>query len=281
MGGLPGGVQWQLPPCQIRHGSQPHWTMPRGCGCSELFTAMPPPLPPAATKVGSAPQHGGHGTLFPASPGVPRQVAATGGASGCSVPSSPRSVVISNAWTPAAPGQPLHPTVLRVTPAPPGTRGFKCGQSRAALPRGLPAMPRPCGVMQEKHPQRSPDGRPPLLSRMAPAEGHGHCPPLLHAFLGWPLPSPASHPLPEALNGHGDEEPGGVRTPSPPGWVGSPPGPCHTPPRGLRRCRACPRRAWGGAGGVPPAPLCSSAPGGLAGANALFTPTQLLKTPRP
>lgn len=57
------------------------------------------------TNTGSAPQHGGDRTLLPASPPVPRQIAATGGASGCSALSSPLLLRV----TPGAAGPSQHP----------------------------------------------------------------------------------------------------------------------------------------------------------------------------
>lgn len=252
---LPRGVQRQLPSCQIHHGLRPRWTVPL---CSEPFTALTPPLPPTATKAGSALQHSGDGTLLPASPGVPRQIPATGGASGCSTLRSPRSLSI----TPGLPqprallDSPHHPTILRVAPRPRETCSSKRRQNIAAG-KGT----RPCSVVWASNPRPQ-------------ARGTGHVPPTSRLSQSTPSqprapsrPSRVPADAAESFHGHGGEEPGGPRTPSPPGWAGSPPGPCCLLHRGLWRCRACPCRAWGGAGGA--SPQHRSAPGSSVGSRVL------------
>lgn len=172
---LPRGVQRQLPSCQIHHGLRPRWTVPL---CSEPFTALTPPLPPTATKAGSAPQHGGDGTLLPASPGVPRQIPATGGASGCSTLRSPRSLSIT-------PG----------LPSAPGTAGQPPPSHR---PQGSPQTPRDL-QLQAQAEHSSWEGDPSLQRGMgeqpqAPGEGHGPRPPHFTPFSVDPFP--AQGPIP-------------------------------------------------------------------------------------
>lgn len=211
-------------------------------------------------------------------------------------------VIISNAWTPTAPGTAGRPPPSHRAQSNPQTprdlqlRVWAGHSSWEGDPSpGVPAMPHPCGVMEESIPSTALTVELRCLGAAGAAVPHGPgqgdtgtVPPTSHLSQLTPSqPRAPSCPrcmpadVAEALPSCRGEEPGGTHRPSPPDWVGSPPSPCRTLHRGLWRCRACPHRAWGEPGGLPPAPLCSFAPGRLAGANTLFTPTQLLKTPQP